>query len=200
MHTLGYSFKPWNGTKSITDGPSILAYLRETAAEHGIDQKIRFRHRVTAAAWSSDEASWTISATRTDTGETVSFKCSFLLICSGYYSYESGHKPAFPDMDAFRGDIIHPQHWPDDLDYGGKRVAVIGSGATAVTLVPAMAENAAHVTMVQRSPTYVVAMPDKDAIADRLRQFLPERVANRLIRWKKYQDLGVLLPPHPNQA
>lgn len=184
MHTLGYGFKPWNGAKSIADGPSILTYIKETAAEYGIDKKIRFQHRVTAASWSSDEARWTITVTRGQTNEIVNIKCSFLLMCSGYYSYEGGYKPSFPGIDSFKGKILHPQHWPDDLDYAGKRVAVIGSGATAVTLVPAMAEKAAHVTMVQRSPTYVVAMPDQDVIANRLRQLLPETMANRLTRWK----------------
>lgn len=184
MHTLGYSFKPWNGAKSITDGPSILTYIKETATEYGIDKKIRFQHRVTAASWSSDEALWTVKVTRSDTDDIVLFKCSFLLICSGYYSYKGGYKPTFPGMESFGGETVHPQEWPSDLDYADKRVVVVGSGATAVTLVPAMADTAAHVTMVQRSPTYVVAMPDKDAIANRLRQLLPERLANRLTRWK----------------
>jgi cation diffusion facilitator CzcD-associated flavoprotein CzcO len=184
MYTLSYRFKPWTGAKSITEGSSVLAYLRDAAAEHDIEKKIRFRHWVTAATWSSEENRWTVTAKRDGTKETVSFKCTFLLICSGYYSYERGHEPFFPGMDSFDGAIVHPQAWPEDLDYADKRVVVIGSGATAVTLVPAMAEDAAHVTMLQRSPTYVVAMPDNDWIADRLRQFLPEKIVFPLIRWK----------------
>jgi cation diffusion facilitator CzcD-associated flavoprotein CzcO len=184
MHTLGYGFKPWKGAKSITDGASILDYIRETAAEHGIVQKIRFRHRVTAASWSSADNRWTVTAMRADSGETLAFACSFLLVCAGYYRYEAGYRAALPVIDAFKGTLVHPQAWPDDLDHAGKRVLVIGSGATAVTLVPAMAKTAAHVTMVQRSPTYVVAMPDTDVVADGLRRILPAGPASRLIRWK----------------
>ncbi len=184
MHTLGYSFKPWTGTRSITDGPSILAYLKETAVEFGIDRKIRVQHQVTTASWSRESNRWTITALRKDTGETVTFACGFLFVCSGYYNYLGGHMPAFPGSGSFEGKIVHPQHWPEDLDFAEKRVVVIGSGATAVTLVPAMAETAAHVTMLQRSPSYVVAMPDTDMIANRLRQMLPENIAYKLTRWK----------------
>lgn len=184
MHTLGYSFRPWKEAKAIADGPAILSYVRETAREYGIDQHIRFRHRVTRAEWCSESAAWTVHADRTDTGETVSYTCNFLFMCSGYYSYRSGHSPAFPGRERFLGQVLHPQQWPEDLDYAGKRVTVIGSGATAVTLVPAMAEDAAHVTMLQRSPTYVVARPDNDPIADRLRKVLPDRVVSRIVRWK----------------
>ncbi len=184
MHTLGFSFRPWDGAKSITDGASILTYLQETAAEHGIDEKIRFGHRVTAASWSSKSHRWTLEVRRKDGGDVVSFTCNFLLICAGYYSYEGGYKPDFPTIEAFEGQIIHPQDWPDDLDYAGKRVLVIGSGATAVTLVPAMADQAAHVTMLQRSPTYVVAMPDEDRIANGIRKVLPNAWASSLTRWK----------------
>ena len=184
MHTLGYGFKPWTGAKSITDGASILAYVEETAAEFGIDKNIRFRHRVERAAWSSDENRWTITAKVGDSGGQVTLTASFLIICSGYYSYEGGYRPDFLGEEDFAGEILHPQAWPEQLDYAGKRIVVIGSGATAVTLVPAMAETASHVTMLQRSPTYVVAMPDEDAIANRLNRLLPGRLAHRLIRWK----------------
>jgi cation diffusion facilitator CzcD-associated flavoprotein CzcO len=184
MHTLGYHFKPWNAEKSIADGPSIMAYLRETVAEHGIDRHIRFGHHVDRASWSSDDARWTVEATRTATGEAVSYTCNFLFVCAGYYSYRAGHTPEFPGRERFRGRIVHPQEWPEDLDYAGKEVLVIGSGATAMTLVPAMAETAAHVTMLQRSPTYVVSRPDVDALANRLRRVLPDGVAYRVTRWK----------------
>lgn len=184
MHTLGYSFKPWTAAKSIADGPSILDYLNETARENGIDSKIRFGHLVTSAEWSSDEARWTITATRKESNETVRYSCNFLFMCSGYYSYKSGYTPELPGLTDFAGQVIHPQQWPEDLDYAGKRVLVIGSGATAMTLVPAMAKDAAHVTMLQRSPTYVVARPDHDPVADLLRKVLPASMAYRLTRWK----------------
>ncbi|MDJ0769343.1 MAG: NAD(P)/FAD-dependent oxidoreductase [Ilumatobacter sp.] len=184
MHTLGYSFKPWKHEKSIADGPSILAYLRETVAEHDIERHIRFDHHVSTAEWSSDDARWTITAERTDTGETVQLTCSFLFMCSGYYSYRGGYTPEFPGRERFGGEIVHPQAWPEDLDYAGKRVVVIGSGATAMTLVPAMAPDVGHITMLQRSPTYVVARPSIDPIAAKLRKWLPERLAYRLVRRK----------------
>ncbi|MDY7103548.1 MAG: NAD(P)/FAD-dependent oxidoreductase [Actinomycetota bacterium] len=184
MHTLGYSFKPWTAERSIADGPAILEYLRETVAENGIGPNIRFGHLVTGADWSSTDARWTVHATRKATGEPVTFTCNFLFMCSGYYSYKSGYTPQFEGRERFGGEIVHPQEWPEDLDYSGKRVVVIGSGATAMTLVPAMAPDAAHVTMLQRSPTYVVSRPDKDAIANRLRKLLPERVAYAITRRK----------------
>ena len=184
MHTLGYAFQPWRGTNAIADGPSILGYVRETAAEHGVDRRVRFRHRVRRASWSSAEARWTVEAERTDTGEAVRFTCGFLLMCSGYYSYAEGHAPDFPGADRFRGRIVHPQFWPEDLDHAGKRVVVVGSGATAVTIVPEMAKAAAHVTMLQRSPTYVVPLPSEDRIADWLRRRLPAKLAHRIARWK----------------
>jgi len=184
MHTLGYRFKPWTASNSITDGPSILEYVRETAHESEIDDKIRFHHRVVGAAWSSAEARWTVEAERTDTGETVRLTCNFLWGCSGYYRYDEGYTPEFEGVERFRGPVIHPQHWPEDLDYAGKRVVVIGSGATAVTLVPAMAERAAHVTMLQRSPTYIASLPAQDRIANRLRRRLPAHLAYWLVRWK----------------
>ncbi len=191
MHTLGYSFKPWKNEKSIADGPSILAYLRETVDEYGIERFIRFNHHVDAASWSTDEARWTVTATRADSSDTVTYTCSFLFMCSGYYSYKSGYTPEFPGIDEFHGQVVHPQKWPEDLDYAGKQVVIIGSGATAMTLVPALAKDAGHVTMLQRSPTYVVARPARDAIANKLRRFLPERLAYRIVR-KKNVTLGQL--------
>ena len=170
MHTLGFSFKPWKEAKSIADGPSILKYVRETAQENGIDKNIRFHHQVKTASWSSETATWTVTVVRQDTNETLVYTCNFLSMCAGYYSYKEGYTPEFAGRDSFKGHIVHPQKWPKDLDYSGKRVVIIGSGATAVTLVPAIAETAAHVTMLQRSPTYIVARPDHDAIADKLRK------------------------------
>ncbi len=184
MHTLGYSFQPWRGAKAIADGSSILAYVRQTAAEHGVDRRVRFRHRVRRASWSSAEARWTVEAERTDTGDAARLTCGVLLMCSGYYSYAEGHAPDFPGADRFKGRVVHPQFWPEDLDHAGKRVVVVGSGATAVTLVPAMAEAAAHVTMLQRSPTYVVPLPAEDKIADWLRRRLPAEHVHRIARWK----------------
>ncbi|HET7406475.1 MAG TPA: NAD(P)/FAD-dependent oxidoreductase [Mycobacteriales bacterium] len=184
MYTLGYDFRPWTEAKAIADGPSILNYIRETARDYGVDRHIRFNHRVVRAAWSTDDAVWTVESERSDTGETVRFTCGFLFMCSGYYRYDQGYLPEFPGVERFAGPVVHPQHWPEDLDYDGKRVVVVGSGATAVTLVPAMAERAAHVTMLQRSPTYVVSMPAKDPIATRLRRWLPEMRAYQAVRWK----------------
>jgi cation diffusion facilitator CzcD-associated flavoprotein CzcO len=187
MFTLGYSFRPWTDAKAIADGPAILRYLRDTAREFGVDRHIRFRHRVLSAAWSSDEARWTVECATPaggGPGATVRYTCNFLYLCSGYYDYERGHAPTFLGADTFQGPVVHPQHWPPDLDYRGKRVVVIGSGATAVTLVPAMAETAAHVTMLQRSPTYIISLPTRDRVADAVRRLLPERAAHRLVRWK----------------
>lgn len=191
MHTLGYSFKPWKHEKSIADGPAILDYLRETVDENDIERHIHFNHHVDAASWSTDDARWTVSATRTDSNETVSYTCSFLFMCSGYYSYRGGYTPDFAGIADFAGRVVHPQQWPDDLDYAGKRVVIIGSGATAMTLVPAMAHDAGHVTMLQRSPTYVVARPARDGIANRLRKILPESLAYKIVR-KKNVVLGQL--------
>ena len=185
MYTFGYRFRPWKSDKSLADGPAILRYIEETAREAGIDRKIRFHHRVERAEWSSVDNRWTVGVTRSDTGERMTLTASFLYNCSGYYRYEEGYTPDFPGMERFKGPIIHPQHWPESLDYQGKRVVVIGSGATAVTLVPAMAEGgAAHVTMLQRSPTYMANVPGRDAIASALRKWLPERTAYALTRWK----------------
>src|SRR6188472_2366466 len=187
MYTLGYSFKPWTEPKAIADGPRILNYVRETAIDNGIDGKIRFHHRVNRASWSSPEARWTVEAERTvgeGTTEIVCFTCNFLFMCSGYYKYEEGYTPEFSGTADFAGRIVHPQKWPEDLDYAGKRIVVIGSGATAVTLVPEMAKTAAHVTMLQRSPTYVVARPAEDALANKLRRNLSATLAYHMIRWR----------------
>jgi len=182
MYTLGYVFKPWKEAKAIAEGPSILKYIRETAAENGIDKHIRFNHMVRRASWSTQDAKWTVEAECN--GETRRVTCNFLFMCSGYYRYSEGYNPEFPGRDRFKGRIAHPQKWTDDIDYAGKRVVVIGSGATAVTLVPAMAERAAHVTMLQRSPTYVISMPGRDRIANFLRSILPAKVAYGMARWK----------------
>jgi monooxygenase len=183
MHTLGYRFRPWRGEKAIADGPSILDYLYDTAREHGIDRKIRYHQKVERACWSSEEARWTLEVVGVD-GRMVTYSCNFLQMCSGYYDYDAGYMPGWPGMERFKGEIVHPQKWPEALDYAGKRVLVIGSGATAVTLVPAMTDKAAHVTMLQRSPTYVVALPARDAIADWFYAKLPESLAHTLARWK----------------
>jgi cation diffusion facilitator CzcD-associated flavoprotein CzcO len=184
MYTLGYRFKPWTAAKAIADGPAIRAYVRETAAERDIERCIRFRHLVKRASWSSEDACWTIEAERVDSGEIVRFTASFLHMCSGYYSYAEGYRPTWPDEERFKGRIVHPQFWPEDLDYRGKRVVVIGSGATAVTLVPEMARDAAHVVMLQRSPTYMASRPSVDAIAEWLKRRLPPMLAYQLVRWK----------------
>ena len=184
MFTLGYGFRPWKAAKAIADGPAILEYVKETAREYGIDRHIRFHHRVVRAEWSSAEQRWTVEAERTDTGETVQFTSNFLFGCTGYYRYDEGYTPELPGTERFGGRIVHPQHWPEDLDYAGKRVVVIGSGATAVTLVPAMAEDAAHVTMLQRSPSYVVSLPSEDPLAKLVGRLLPERLAHSVLRWK----------------
>jgi monooxygenase len=184
MFTLGYSFRPWTDPRAIADGDSICRYIRETAREHGVEEHIRFQHRVVRAEWSSEDARWTIQAQRTDTGESVVLTCGFLFTCAGYYRYDEGYTPQLTGADRFAGQLVHPQQWPEDLDYAGKRVVVIGSGATAVTLVPAMAEKAAHVTMLQRSPSYVLSMPVQDAVVDSLRRRLPATVAYPIARWK----------------
>jgi monooxygenase len=184
MFTLCYPFRPWPEARAIVDGPAILGYLRDTAREHGVDRHIRYHHRVVGAEWSSDDARWTVQVERTDTGETLQLSCSFLFTCTGYYRYDEGYAPSFPGVERFAGQVVHPQFWPEDVDYAGKRVVVIGSGATAVTLIPALAEKAAHVTMLQRSPSYVISLPAVDVIANLLRRVLPERLAYRFVRWK----------------
>lgn len=187
MYTMGYDSKPWTDPKAIADGPSILHYVNEAAAERGIVEHIRFGVLVKAADFSRADARWTVEAERRTDGERVQFSCNFLFMCSGYYSYEQGYTPEFEGLDTFSGEVVHPQHWPDSLDYAGKKVVIIGSGATAMTLVPAMANTAAKVTMLQRSPTWVVSMPAEDKIATVLRRLLPEQLAYRLIRWKNVQ-------------
>ena len=184
MYTLGYRFRPWTDAKAIADGPAILSYVRDTARDHGLEDQIRFHHRVVRAEWSTADAAWALEVERTDTGETHRLTCGFLYMCSGYYRYDEGYTPPFRGIERFAGQIVHPQHWPADLDYAGKRVVVIGSGATAVTIVPAMAPEAAHVTMLQRSPTYILAMPDEDPIANALKRVLPDRAAYPIVRWK----------------
>ncbi|WAL68202.1 NAD(P)/FAD-dependent oxidoreductase [Amycolatopsis cynarae] len=182
MHTLGYRFRPWTRAKAIADGPSILRYVRDTAAEAGIDRNIRFGHRAVGASWSSERARWTVDTVHK--GTPVRFTARFLYVCTGYYHYDAGHLPDFPGIERFRGRVVHPQHWPEDLDYAGKKVIVIGSGATAVTLVPAMTDRAAHVTMLQRSPTYILSLPAEDRIATALRRLLGARAAYPIARWK----------------
>ncbi len=184
MFTLGFPFRPWVGSKAMADGPSILQYVRDTAAHFGIDRHIRFQHRVRAATWSTRKAAWRVEVEVGPEREPRVYTATFLYLCSGYYDYDKGHTPDFPGIESFAGRVVHPQKWPDDLDYAGKKVVVIGSGATAVTLVPAMAERAAHVTMLQRSPSYVASLPAEDAIANRLRRTLPAPAAHRLVRAK----------------
>ena len=184
MYTLGYNFKPWTDRNAIADGDLILDYIRETAQEAGIDRRIRLQHKVVAAEWSTPDARWTVTVERGDSGETVQMTCDFLYMCSGYYRYDQGYTPEFPGIEGFGGTVVHPQHWPEDLDYEGKRVVVIGSGATAVTLVPALAKDAAKVTMLQRSPTYIASMPAADPVAHFLHRFLPARAVYPIVRWK----------------
>jgi monooxygenase len=201
MSTLGYGFRPWQQTNTIADGASILRYLRETAAEYGIEPKIRYRHRVVHAAWSSAEARWTVDVTRPDAAghlETVQLTAGFVFGNTGYYRYDQGYTPPFAGLERFTGTVVHPQHWPADLDYAGRRVIVIGSGATAVTLVPALAQRAAHVTMLQRSPSYIVSLSAQDAFADLVHRHLPVRFAAPLARWKNVllTGLSYLLTRH----
>ena len=184
MATLGYSFRPWRGEKSITDGPSIRDYVRDTARERGIDSHIRFGQSATRASWSSESARWTVDVTTESDGRTIRYSCSFLFMCSGYYDYSQGYTPDWADATTFGGTFVHPQHWPSELPLEGKNVVVIGSGATAVTLIPELAKTAAHVTMLQRSPTYVVSRPSIDAIANMLHKRFPATVAHALARWK----------------
>ncbi len=185
MYTLGYVFQPWKNAKAIADGPSILKYVRDTAHEFGIDKKIRFGCRVTCASWNSTDSRWTMEVQRSPQKDTVSLTCNFLFMCSGYYRFSEGYTPDFPGTERFAGRIVHPQLWTDDIDYAGKRIVVIGSGATAVTLVPELAKKAAHVTMLQRSPTYVVSRPAEDALSNFLRRILPEKIAYVINRWKR---------------
>lgn len=182
MYTLGYNFKPWTNPKAIADGPDIRDYIQETARENGVDKLVRFGHRSLKASWCTDKARWAVDVQRTDTGDTFQMECSFLLGCTGYYNYEAGYTPEFKGRERFQGQIIHPQHWPEDLDYTGKRVVVIGSGATAVTLIPSMADTAEHVVMLQRSPSYVASVPLRDKLSNKLRRYLPEKLVYRMAR------------------
>jgi cation diffusion facilitator CzcD-associated flavoprotein CzcO len=203
LHTFGYAFKPWEAKKAIAGADAILAYLRETAAENGVEEKIRLHHKVIRAAWSSESARWAVEVLRTDTGERQQMTCRWIFCASGYYRYDEGFTPRFEGRERFKGPIIHPQRWPADLDYEGKRVLVIGSGATAVTLVPALAEKAAHVTMLQRTPSYVMSMPSEDAIANQLRRLLPPAIAYDLIRRKNIamqRAIYRLCQRHPRAA
>jgi monooxygenase len=184
MFTLGFRFRPWTGPKSIADGADILRYLEETARDEGVADHIRYRRRVTSLAWDSGTARWTAQVHRADTGEVETITAGFVHGCTGYYRYDEGYTPDFPGTDRFHGRIVHPQHWPDDLDPAGQRFVVIGSGATAVTLVPSLAREAGHVTMLQRSPSYVTSLPDRDLLADALRRRLPADLAYRVVRWK----------------
>jgi cation diffusion facilitator CzcD-associated flavoprotein CzcO len=184
MYTLGYSFLPWPNPKSIADGPSIASYIGDTAREFGIDRKIRFGQRAMCASWSSSDALWTLKVEAGTQKTAVTYTCSFLFMCSGYYEYAEGYTPDWAGLARYGGRLVHPQHWPEDLDYAGRRVVIIGSGATAVTLAPAMAQNAAHVTILQRSPTYVISLPSEDPIARWLRPRLPQKVFGTLLRWR----------------
>jgi monooxygenase len=184
MYTLGYSFRPWTQRKAIADGESILSYLRETAEAYGIDRKIRYGQRVEKASWSSREHRWTVQVRDLSSDSVRTLRCSFLLMCAGYYDYDQGYLPEFKGSERFQGRMVHPQHWPQDLDYEGKRIVVIGSGATAVTLVPELAKRAAHVTMLQRSPTYIMSRPDEDPVAHWLRERLSSESAYAITRWK----------------
>ena len=183
MHTLGYDFKPWTDGKAIADGPAILDYIKETAAEFGIENHIRYDQKVTAMDWKSEEACWHLTLTSANS-ETFLMKANFIISAAGYYNYDEGHNPHFEGRDDFGGDIIHPQHWPENYDVSGKTIVVIGSGATAVTLVPNLAETAQHVTMLQRSPTWIASRPDTDKVADIFRKILPEKLAYKLTRAK----------------
>ncbi len=184
MYTLAYRDRPWQGERSLAAGADILAYLRQAARDTGVEPMVRYHHRVVGASWSTDEERWTVEVERTDTGETVRLTAGLLLLCTGYYRYDEGYTPLLPGVERFGGRVVHPQHWPADLDHAGLRVVVLGSGATAMTLAPALAQRAAHVTIVQRSPSYVLSRPGADPLADRLRRRLPPSLAHRLVRWK----------------
>lgn len=185
MYTFSYGSKPWLARQSLGDGTRIRNYITEAAAESGVDKHIHFQHEVLSASWSSDDACWTVEAARTDTNETAYFVCNFLMMCCGYYDYENGYTPEFPGRDNFAGQIVHAQHWPEDLDYANKRVVVIGSGATAVTLIPELAKQAKHTVMLQRSPSYINSQPTEDSWAVTLSKFLPDLWTFRITRWKQ---------------
>ena len=185
MYTFGYGFKPWSDKSSIADGHKILSYIREAAAEYDVEQHIRYQHKVVTASWSSTQSRWSVTAERGDTGEQVTISCQFIFSCSGYYDYDQGYTPEFAGIDSFKGQVIHAQHWPEQMDYQGKRVVVIGSGATAVTLVPAMSQDTASLVMLQRTPTYIASVPKEQPLAETLRKWLPDSWVFRLIRWKQ---------------
>ena len=203
LHTFGYEFKPWRDEQSIADAPRILDYLRETATENGLDDTIHYHHKVLDAAWSSQDARWSVQVERADTGETFEMTCGWLFGAAGYYRYDEGFTPEFEGRDRFGGTIVHPQHWPEDLDYAGKKVVVIGSGATAVTLIPSMADTAGHVTMLQRTPSYILPVPRKDAIANRLRKILGDERGYAVTRRKNILQQGLIwsfCKRYPNAA
>jgi len=185
MYTYSYGFKPWRDESAIADGDKILRYIREAAAEYDVERHIRYQHKVVTASWSSADKRWQVTAERTDTGEQATFSCQFIFSCSGYYDYEQGYTPEFQGMESFTGKVVHAQHWPEDLDYRGKQVVVIGSGATAVTLIPAMSKDTASLTMLQRTPTYIADVPAEDPMAQKLRKWLPTSWVFRLTRWKR---------------
>ena len=185
MYTFGYGFKPWSDKSSIADGHKILSYIREAAAEYDVEQHIRYQHKVVSASWSSTQSRWLVTAERGDTGEQATISCQFIFSCSGYYDYDQGYTPEFAGIDSFKGQVIHAQHWPEQLDYQDKRVVVIGSGATAVTLVPAMSQDTASLVMLQRTPTYIASVPKEQPLAETLRKWLPDSWVFRLIRWKQ---------------
>ena len=185
MYTFGYGFKPWSDKSSIADGHKILSYIREAAAEYDVEQHIRYQHKVVSASWSSMQSRWLVTAERGDTGEQATISCQFIFSCSGYYDYDQGYTPEFAGIDSFKGQVIHAQHWPEQLDYQDKRVVVIGSGATAVTLVPAMSQDTASLVMLQRTPTYIASVPKEQPLAETLRKWLPDSWVFRLIRWKQ---------------
>ena len=182
MHTLGYSFRPWEGSKTITDGSSILTYIKKTAKDYNVEKHIRFNHKLVSASWCSQTSQWALELERADRNESVVVRANFLFMCSGYYDYDIPHEPSLPNADCYEGILINPQFWPKDLDYQGKNVVVIGSGATAVTIVPAMAQKANHVTMLQRSPSYFLSWPSEDWFTRLCRKLLPFRAAYSLTR------------------
>ena len=203
MYTLGYDFRPWGGATALAGGSEILQYVRSTAAEFGVDRHIEYGARVTAASWSSADARWTVTVTHASSGATSRRHCRFLYLCTGYYRYDAGYTPSWPGRESFAGPIVHPQQWPEDLSISGKRIVVIGSGATAVTLVPALAQLGAHVTMLQRSPSYIFSLPAHDAVASLLAKLLPPRAAYAAARWKNIKlstAIYQLCQRHPKQA
>lgn len=184
MYTLGFPFNPWSNAKAIADGPTILQYIKDTAAKFGIDKKIKFNHKVIDASWSDAEKMWTLKIAPHEGVQHETLKCKFLTMCSGYYNYENGYTPEFPGIENYKGKVVHPQKWTSDINYENKKVVIIGSGATAVTLVPEMAKKAAKVTMLQRSPTYIMSLPSVDKVAEFFKKILPEKAAYSVIRWK----------------